>query len=94
MLPVRITSKWLVRLTFETFLLAVCSIVDESPRWLLQQNRSKQAYVILQRAFRLNKAKINGDLSKIVEKIALVSVARSALYDKLLLMNIHVTSQQ
>ncbi|XP_063861702.1 solute carrier family 22 member 20-like isoform X1 [Scylla paramamosain] len=52
------------------FLIPLSFIVDESPRWLLQQNRSKEAYAILQKAVRLNKAKIKGDLSTIVDKIA------------------------
>ncbi|XP_045132295.1 solute carrier family 22 member 20-like [Portunus trituberculatus] len=71
---VRTWQNLLLACTSPVLLLIPLSfIADESPRWLLQQNRSKEAYTILQRAVRLNKAKINGDLSTIVEKIALGS---------------------
>ncbi|XP_045606660.1 solute carrier family 22 member 6 isoform X1 [Procambarus clarkii] len=62
------------------YLLLVCSspvliliplsfIVDESPRWLVQQGRAEEATTVLQKAVRLNNVKLSENVYSIVNNI-------------------------
>ncbi|XP_042217265.1 solute carrier family 22 member 7-like isoform X2 [Homarus americanus] len=52
-----------------TLLLPLSFIVNESPRWLVQNGRAKEATKILERAVKQNKVKLSDNLETIINKI-------------------------
>ncbi|KAK8751217.1 hypothetical protein OTU49_013512, partial [Cherax quadricarinatus] len=51
-------------------LLPVAFMTDESPRWLVQQERMEEATQVLQKAFRRNQVQLNTPLASLLDRMA------------------------